>query len=373
MELGMMNLGYPGMAPGIGAPNAFAAGLQAGLRSQTMARADGFMGSPGLMEGRGGPLGGLGCGFGNPMMGLGGLAGANPDQLKGMLMTLLSALMTQQGQGMGGPGLGGPCGMPGAMPGGPGGMPGGMPFGPGPGGPPGMGGPAGVGAPGMGQPQTIELQPGQTFTTPGGCTIHWDKKDKDSVKISEPGGGGGAAGGAGKAGCAKGGGGAKAQASAGPGGAQASASAGGAGRAFGTSMALSAAGQMGNQSFAMAFAASMGGGGGPCGCVGAQQGEQQAPRNWKVWGDPHIDHPNGKKSDFEKKNAMFTLTDGTKVLMGADNPKGVVQRVQVILPGGQPNWNGFDPKQTSIMQDQGGMFKPIGTADQFMGGGYGRL
>ena len=47
------------------------------------------------------------------------------------------------------------------------------------------------------------------------------------------------------------------QASAGPGGAQASASAGGAGRAFGTSMAMSAAGQLGNQSFALAFAASI--------------------------------------------------------------------------------------------------------------------
>ena len=99
------------------------------------------------------------------------------------------------------------------------------------------------------------------------------------------------------------------------------------------------------------------------------------PKDWRVWGDPHIDHPNGEKSDFDKKNAIFTLNDGTQVMMGADNPKGVVQKVQIVLPGGQPNFNangGYDPAQTSVMKDDGtGKFQNVGTANQFMGGGFG--
>jgi len=60
-------------------------------------------------------------------------------------------------------------------------------------------------------------------------------------------------------------------------------------------------------------------------------------------------------------------------MMGADNPKGVVQKIQIVLPGGRPNFAaGYDPAQTSVMKDDGtGKFQNLGTADKFMGGGFG--
>ena len=317
---------------------------------------DGFSGSPGMNDGFGSPLGGMGNGFGNPMMGLNGFQGANPQQLQGAMFMLgkLMGMLASQGQrgaGMGGfpGGPGGFPGGPGGFPGGPGGFPGGpggFPGGPGgfPGGPGGFGGPQGCGQVGpmgpMGGQRTIEMQKGTTFTTPGGSTIKWEG---DEVKISEKG--------------------------------NANAQGVGGGRGFGAqngnvNMAAAFSGPGFNG--AMAISANMGGGGAlGCGCQHATK--DQKPRDWRVWGDPHIDHPNGSKSDFDKKNAIFTLQDGTQVMMGADNPKGVVQKVQIILPGGQPNFGaGYEPSQTTVMKDDGtGHFKSIGTADKFMGGGYG--
>jgi hypothetical protein len=192
----------------------------------------------------------------------------------------------------------------------------------------------------MGGQRTIEMQKGTTFTTPGGSTIKWQG---DEVKISEKG--------------------------------NANAQGVGGGRAFGA--------QNGNVNMAAAFSgpgfngalaiSSNIGGAGALGCGCQHAAKDAKPRDWRVWGDPHIDHPNGSKSDFDKKNAIFTLQDGTQVMMGADNPKGVVQKVQIILPGGQPNFGaGYEPSQTSVMKDDGtGHFKSIGTANQFMGGGFG--
>lgn len=187
--------------------------------------------------------------------------------------------------------------------------------------------------------RTMEMQKGSTFTTPGGATIKWEG---DEVKVKEPGG--------------------QFQ----------SANAGG--RSFGAgngqfNMAAAYSGP--GFSSAMAISSNMGGMGAlGCGCQHA--GQDAKPREWRVWGDPHIDHPNGSKSDFDRKNAIFTLQDGTQILMGADNPKGVVQKVQIVMPGGQPNWNaGYDPAQTSVMRDDGtGAFKSVGSADQFMQGGF---
>lgn len=301
---------------------------------------DGFTGSPGMFDGFGGPLGGLGGGLGNPMLGLNSFGGANPQQLQGAMFMLGRLMGMLAAQGQRGAGLGGFPGGPGGFPGGPGGFPGG------PGGFPGMGGPGACGPMGpmgpMGGQRTIELQKGQNFTTPGGATIHWQG---DEVKVSEPG--------------------------------NANAQGVGAGRNFGAqngkfNMAAAFSGPGFNG--ALAISSNLGAPGAlGCGCQHAAQDGK--PRNWRVWGDPHIDHPNGSKSDFDKKNAIFTLQDGTQVMMGADNPKGVVQKVQIILPGGQPNFNangGYDPAQTSVMKDDGtGHFKSIGTANQFMGGGFG--
>ncbi len=306
---------------------------------------DGFSASAGAFENFGAPLGGLGGGFGNPMMGLGSFGQANPQQLQGAMFALGRMMGALAAQGQRGGGFGG-------FPGGPGGgfpqMGGGFPqMG---GGFPGMGGPGACGpmgpmgpmGPGGQQGGTIELTKGQTFTTPGGATINWQG---DEVKVSEPGAG--------------------------------TQNANGAGRGFGAQNGqFNQAAAFSGPGFnaAIAISSNMGGGvAGNCGCHQAQQGGQ--PKNWRVWGDPHIDHPNGSKSDFDKKNAIFTLNDGTQVMMGADNPKGVVQKVQIVLPGGRPNFNangGYDPAQTSVMKDDGtGKFQNVGTANQFMGGGFG--
>lgn len=275
---------------------------------------DGFRASAGFCDGNGSALGGLGNGLANPMNGMGCLGQANPQQTKQMLVLvgMLAGMLASQGQR--GPGLG--C----------------------QGGPSQMGGckPAG----GCQQPKTIQLQKGSSFTTPGGSTITWKG---DEVKVKEKGG------------------------------KQQSSGAAAAGRNFGAGNNFAMGAFMAGPGFAagmMVAGSGMGGAAGACACHCAQK--EAKPSNWRVWGDPHIDHPNGSKSDFKKKNAMFTLQDGTRVLMGADNPKGVVQSVQIILPGGEPNWSKIDPKQTSIMQDNGkGHFNDIGTADKMMQGGFG--
>lgn len=303
---------------------------------------DGFSASPGAFENFGAPLGGMGGGFGNPMMGLNQFGGANPQQLQGAMFALGRMMGALAAQGQRGAGMGGGFPGQGGFPGGPGGFPG-------QGGFPGMGGPGQCGqmgpmgpmGPGGQQGGTIELTKGQSFTTPGGATIKWEG---DEVKVHEQGQQQGAQ---------------------------------GAGRGFGAqngqfnqAAAFSGPGYSG----AIAISGNMGGGlAGGCGCHQAQQSGK--PKDWRVWGDPHIDHPNGSKSDFDKKNAIFTLNDGTQVMMGADNPKGVVQKVQIVLPGGRPNFQangGYDPAQTSVMKDDGtGRFQNLGTADKFMGGGFG--
>jgi len=301
-------------------------GLSAGLGMG--GPGDGFAGSEGLGDFAGQPLGGLGGGFGNPMMGMGQLGQMNPQAMQavGALLGLLMGMMGGQGmQGprMGGPGMGGFPGM-----GSPPGFPGGCPCG-------GMGGPQQMGGPGMGGGSggTIELQKGQSFTTPGGCTINWAGGKEEEVKISEP---------------------------------------GGTGRSFGGGNSMNLAASFAGPGFSGALALSASGIGGPLGGACHQAGKDGQPRSWRVWGDPHIDHPNGAKSDFDQKNAMFTLQDGTQVIMGADNPKGIVNRVQVVLPGGRPNWDGLDPAQTSVMKDNGeGKFEKVGNADAMMQGGYG--
>ena len=329
-----MNLlgGFAFMGPQMmqpGGNNSYMAGLQAGFQSAMMGGGDGFRGSAGLMEcNRGGVLGGLNNFGGSPMMGLGGFNQTNPQQMRAMslIMGMMAGLMASQG--MRGQNLGGPCngnpmqGMQGM--GGPGCMRG----------PQQMGGPQGQ------QGGVIELTKGQSFTTPGGATINWQG---DEVKVHEPGGGSQAHG------------------------------AGAAGRSFGGGNQKMMGAVMAGPGFAMGIAVAAGGTGGASGCGCHHASGDQKPKDWRVWGDPHIDHPDGSKSDFKEKNAMFTLQDGTRVMMGADNPKGVTQKVQIILPGAQPQWgNGYDPKHTSVMQDNGsGHFNDMGTADKFMGGGYG--
>ncbi|MCA9795885.1 MAG: DUF1521 domain-containing protein [Candidatus Eremiobacteraeota bacterium] len=319
----------------------FGAGSMPGIGNTSLLPgfgSDGFSGSPFLND-FSSALGGLGTGFGNPMVGMSNLGGANPQQLLGLVSLLANLLGGQMNQGMGGPMNG--CGGPGGF-GGPGGC-GGGPHGPGGfGGPGGPHGPHGPHGPGGGQGGVIELQKGGSFTTPSGSTISFKG---DTVSVHESGGGSRNIG----CGC------------------------GGAGKA-GMEGRFAMAGRFSDQGFqgAMFMAANMSGG--ACGGVAGHQGAQHGnPRHWKVWGDPHINHPDGSKSDFDRKNAMFTLQDGTKVIMCADNPKATVNRVQIVLPGAQPNWKGIDPNQTSVMQDQGGRFKSVGTAAQMMHGGFGNF
>lgn len=292
---------------------------------------DGFMPSAGVFDGCG-SLGGLGFGMANPAMGLNSFQGANQQQLQGALFMLGQMMGQLASQGQRGPGLGG---YPGCFAGP--GMPGQMgPMGPGQMGPMGPMGPGQMGA-----PRTVQLQQGQDFTTPGGVKISWKG---DEVKIHEPGSG------------AQG--------------------VGGAGRAFGAnqgSQNMAAAWSGPGYSAALAISTN-GAAPGALGCGCHHAAKDGKPRDWRVWGDPHIDHPNGSKSDFDKKNAMFPLSDGSQIIMGADSPNGTVKSVQVVLPGGQPNWQGLDPSQTSVMQDDGsGHFKSVGTADRFMNGGFNNM
>ena len=271
-------------------------GLALGGSSSPGGLLDGFQGE-GLEEFDGFPMG---PGLANPMLGLGQLSQLNPQSLFALGSLLGQAMGSLQGAGSAGACLG--CG----------------------------GSQGGAG-------QTVELQKGQTFTTPGGATISWPQEG-DEVKVSEPGG-------------------AQQQ-----------------GRNFGAGNGINLAASFAGPGYKAALALSIGGTPGPVGGACLQAAEDQEPREWRVWGDPHIDHPNGEKSDFEKKNAIFTLQDGSQILMGADNPKAVVNRVQIVLPGGQPNWDGFDPSQTTVMQDNGkGKFVNAGTADRLMQGGFAAL
>ncbi|MBS2040192.1 hypothetical protein JST97_34715 [bacterium] len=278
---------------------------------------DGYQGMPGMDEQGAFPLG---AGLANPMMGMGQLSQMNPQAL-----FALGSMLGQLMGSMASAGSQGPC---------LGGFQGGCPMG----GPQGMGGTQALGAPqGQAGGQTIELQKGQSYTTPGGATINWPEGG-DEVKVSEPGG------------------------------------AQQANRSFGGGNGVNMAASLAGPGYQASLAISLGGTPGALGGATQQAAEDSPPRDWRVWGDPHIDHPNGEKSDFETKNSMFTLQDGSQVIMGADNPKGVVNRVQIVLPGGQPNWDGLDPSQTTVMQDNGkGKFESAGTADRLMQGGFASI
>jgi len=253
----------------------------------------------------------MGGGLANPMMGMGQLSQMNPQALYALGAMLGQLMGSMAGAGSQGPSLGGPCGNCGANQLGNGQAPGGG--------------------------QTVELTKGQSFTTPGGATINWPAEG-DEVKVSEPGG-------------------SQQQ-----------------GRNFGGGNGVNLAASFAGPGYQASLAVSLGGTPGPLGGACQQAAEDSPPRDWRVWGDPHIDHPNGEKSDFETKNSMFTLQDGSQVIMGADNPKGVVNKVQIVLPGGQPNWDGIDPAQTTVMKDNGkGKFESNGTADRLLQGGFAQL
>ena len=321
---------------------------------------DGFNASMFLNEGCGSPLGGLGFGLNNPMMGLSSMNMMGCDPLMSS-MALLGGLS----QMFGGQGCGCPYGG--------GGYPGGGGFPQNPyqagfqqgmmaaemmdgmnqmggrhhhhhhrhGGPDEMGGidgrrhhrhhhhhhhggPGEMGGPGrmnkMGEAGrnegVIQLTKGNSFTTPGGCTINWQG---DTVNFSDPNGGGGAQ---------------AHQNTQGP----------GPSRFFN------------------------------CGRPGEFSGEQNGKQeNWKVWGDPHIQSPNGKSTDFKEPGAEFTLSDGTKVITSAATANGVVEHVQIVLPGAQPQWGGdtgADPNHTTVYKDINGEMTASGTASQYMMGGF---
>ena len=182
--------------------------------------------------------------------------------------------------------------------------------------------------------QTIELQKGQTFTTPGGCQINWKG---NTVKVHEPGGG---------------------QRDLADGFASASASVDKNGNATASAAAW------GNGTAASASASGLYGTA-AASAVSGQAKYANKARDWKVWGDPHIQNPDGSKNDFKTKNAMFTLQDGTKVLMCADNPKGTVDKVRITLPGGQMNMQGVDPRQTMVYANDGNKLNEMGTLDKY--------
>jgi len=189
--------------------------------------------------------------------------------------------------------------------------------------------------------QTIELQKGDTFKTPGGVEIGW--KD-DTVTVKEPGGQQQQVG-------QTGGSSAAAAASAGPNGASAAASATGKGSA-------AAAAAAGDDAAASASATG----------TDDKKGKKTDDKasEWKVWGDPHIKNPDGSQQDFKTKNANFKCKDGTQILMCADKPDGVVNKVRIALPGDQMNMQGVDAKQTSVYDQNNGKFENKGTMDQYM-------
>jgi len=181
---------------------------------------------------------------------------------------------------------------------------------------------------------TVELEKGQTFTTPGGCTVNWQG---DTVKIHEPGGG---------------------QKDMADGFGLAAS-----GATQGTAWAKAAA--WGNAD----SAASAAGSDGVAASAAAHSGESKTAdkaRDWKVWGDPHIKNPDGSSQDFKTKNAVFSLQDGSKVLMCADKPDGVVNKVRITLPGGQMNLKGVDTKQTAVYGNDGNKLQQHGTLDKYL-------
>lgn len=206
--------------------------------------------------------------------------------------------------------------------------------------------------------QEIELKQGDTFTTPSGSTISFQG---DEVKIHETGQAASAA---------------SSAADGGPGQPSpgrrfalviASAAAAAASGGGDPSSAASASASTGLESALQGLSPMLSG---PAGAASSAAASELKPRDWRVWGDPHIDHPDGSKSDFDKKNALFTLQDGTRVLMMADNPNSLVKSVKIFLPGSPVNLGAADPAQTSIMRDRNGRFESAGTADQFMRGGF---
>ncbi|GEM_PF-1285418 len=199
------------------------------------------------------------------------------------------------------------------------------------------------------QGQTIELQKGDTFKTPGGVDIAW--KD-DTVTVKEPGGkekqvgqtGGGDGWGSS----------ASAAAASGKDGASAAAAATGKGSA-------AAAAAAGDDASA---AASADGTKGTKKDKNSDKTDDKASE-WKVWGDPHIKNPDGSSQDFKTKNACFNCKDGTQILMCADKPDGLVNKVRIALPGGQMDMKGIDEKQTSVYDQNNGKFENKGTMDQY--------
>ena len=81
----------------------FGAGSMPGIGNTSLLPgfgSDGFSGSPFLND-FSSALGGLGTGFGNPMVGMPNLGGANPQQLLGLVSLLANLLGGQMNQGMG--------------------------------------------------------------------------------------------------------------------------------------------------------------------------------------------------------------------------------------------------------------------------------
>ncbi|MEW6283258.1 MAG: hypothetical protein AB1758_31915 [Candidatus Eremiobacterota bacterium] len=208
---------------------------------------------------------------------------------------------------------------------------------------------SGLGAPAAQEPETapdsgpIELQQGETYTTPSGSTISF-KGTK--VEVHETGESAAAAAASDTA--------AEGEKPAGfclSASASASASSSGGAAASAAASACIAAGP------ALP---------GPAGASAATAAAAAQERAWRVYGDPHIKHPDGSKSDFDRKNGLFTLQDGTRVLMIADNPRATVNSVRIFPPGTRVRFNPGEAEQTSVMQDRNGRFVPLGPASQVL-------
>jgi hypothetical protein len=166
------------------------------------------------------------------------------------------------------------------------------------------------------------MKNGQTYTTPGGSTISW-KGNK--VQVKEPG-----------------------QAAQSP-----------------QNFSLSASGSDDGNNFALALADSAAG----------RPAEQ--PLDWSVWGDPHIQNPNGTEGQFAAgapgatHNGLFTLQDGTRLLMQAPAANQPVDKVTVFPPGAE--LTGFDPSTVTNWVDNGGPKGGEFTADGTVAGNYPSL
>jgi hypothetical protein len=342
--------------------NAGFEGGDTGSLRQQFGNNDGFAQSQGFGENAG-----LGAGLFNPQIGMGQMGNCNMPQMQQMMQQMMRMMQMMQSQGMGGPmngggqGQGGPdqCGGPGQ--GGPGNYGGQN----GPcqpmqnnGGPNCAQGPDGVNGQQGQDGGTITLKKGDSYTTPGGCTVSW--KD-DKVSISDPNGGGGAQ-------------------------AQTSTQGPGPSRQFGI-------GQEGHGAEARERDVEQyrqrNGIGAEHGNLnlGVDDGNKLDPANaqhstpesqqssgsqqdFSIWGDPHITSPNGQQQNFATDAGLFTLSDGSKVLANAPEPNKPVESVEITLPGKQVNFNGVDPSKTTVYQDKNGQMTAAGTANQYMGGGF---